>query len=539
MRALTLTSLIIAAGTASTALASPQPQPMPMPDQSVVAPADFEVMLVASDQGVNPGERVADYEWHGANIDPNGAVLLESCWAGNYPFAGVHLTFEPGFWEAHLDQLRRHVERFVPDPEYTGLIVVDYEHWRPVWDRTRNEPGSADPSARDYDFKDDWREFARVRYADQLQGLNAAQKEEVFRQTYEAAAREFFVRTVREIKRTRPNAKAGYFMIPVRRYGSQETPQGVIGYGNLTYTASQLNDRLPWVAEECDFLMPNVYGTRLGVPNGEPYDIYSGEAPAWRNAEYIYSSVAEAVRMARGKPVYVIGSTKYWTHTPDPDPNMPMTELDMEQQFEYSRLAGASGLVLWHYKPDIPDNVFQPYIESTLGPIAAGYNIHDNVDVNDDLDDNGPTLPSAGAGDAPQSGSGDEDEIADGSPGEKDPTDSLTPEEQAHKDSESGKDEDSGFGSGVVVTSRYSGGSSLLIGGAKPSGSASGESKRRVYRKNANKKKDESSKPGAPTEDKTTTSDKKDKKVEKGETERPTRRWVYTSTPSNRYGNDD
>ena len=542
MRTTLILSVIAAAGTAGTAWADPIY--LPMPDQSVVSAEDFSVHFVASDKGQNPSTREDDYDWHGANIDTDEVVLLEPCWAGNYPFAGVHMTFEPGFWAAHLDQLRRHIERFVPDENYTGLIIVDYESWRPIWDRTKNEPGTSDPAAWDKDFKDDWREFARVRYADRLQGLNAAQKEEVFRETYEDAAREFFVRTIREIKRVRPHAKAGYFAIPVKRYGSNETPAGVIGYGNLSYTASQLNDRLSWVGDECDFVMPNVYGVRVGIPEGEPYDNNAGEAPAFRNAEYIYSSVAEARRMARGKPVYVIGSTRYWSGRAYPDPSMPMAALDMQQQFEYSRLAGASGLVLWHHKPTTPDDVFIPYVASTLGPIARAYNIHD-ADVADGLDPGAPSAPqeTADSGDE-NDDNGKDDRFAD-----------LSPEMREAKLRELNGGEDNGKGetaaadkntkdepdtptntftrtATTTTTARFTN-----SGAPKATGSTSStKTASRVFTKNSANKpsKDEADKPGAPSKD----ADAKKVAEKKAADNRPARRWVYTQASANKSSDD-
>ena len=34
----------------------------------------------------------------------------------------------------HLRKARKDIERKIPDPNYEGLAVIDWEQWRPLWD---------------------------------------------------------------------------------------------------------------------------------------------------------------------------------------------------------------------------------------------------------------------------------------------------------------------------------------------------------------------------------------------------------------------
>lgn len=36
--------------------------------------------------------------------------------------------------EAHLIQLRLDIQRGIPDPDFDGLVIIDWERWRPLFD---------------------------------------------------------------------------------------------------------------------------------------------------------------------------------------------------------------------------------------------------------------------------------------------------------------------------------------------------------------------------------------------------------------------
>lgn len=36
---------------------------------------------------------------------------------------------------AHLKKMKKDVIRKIPDPDYSGLAIIDWEGWRPTWDR--------------------------------------------------------------------------------------------------------------------------------------------------------------------------------------------------------------------------------------------------------------------------------------------------------------------------------------------------------------------------------------------------------------------
>ena len=43
--------------------------------------------------------------------------------------------------DAHLSQVRKDVEYYVPDPNFTGLAVIDWEAWRPIFERNHYNIG--------------------------------------------------------------------------------------------------------------------------------------------------------------------------------------------------------------------------------------------------------------------------------------------------------------------------------------------------------------------------------------------------------------
>ena len=312
-----------------------------------------------------------EQNWAG-NVDFAGinfrqdVVILYQYQLGIFPYMGPHrLKLDPSWMPKHLAKIQTDLDKLIPDPNYAGLAIIDYEHWNLTWERTRNKPGEADLFAHDQDYQDDWREYIRTYRPEILHGLNDTQREQIFKKTYESCAKEIYLATLAECRRVRPKAQWSFFAYPVLRYKRpSELPPGVIGYGDLTTDASAFNDGLQWLWEAEDFICPALYAPRITVPEKQKRS--DGENWPSQNVRFISSNIAEAKRVSGGKPVYPV----IWSHYTIRDQGFPwLNTLNTEISFELI-LNSADGVIFWDnisvewYGPQLQD-----WIREELAPI--------------------------------------------------------------------------------------------------------------------------------------------------------------------------
>jgi hypothetical protein len=271
-------------------------------------------------------------------------VILYQHLTGLYPKPGPHLAQAPGYMDAHLTKLKDDVEFFIPDPAFSGIVILDFEVFRAVWDRTRDEPSTQGPAALDLDFKSDWRDYieaAEPGFAD----MNETEQEEYLRDTYEAAVRDFFLATLNRVRELRPNARYGFYGYPVRFYKNRkEAPTNVISYDDGTHLASRRNDRLQWMWDAVDIISPSIYpGRVVAAPGEELCELQYDAAEDWL---FIKNMLGEARRVANGKPVMPFITAQYG------NPNDCLRGQDLVEGNLYNQIfgparLGAEGVILW------------------------------------------------------------------------------------------------------------------------------------------------------------------------------------------------
>lgn len=332
-----------------------------------------------------------EIDFAGADISRD-LVFLAQHRVGLFPKPGIHLyERDPSLWDRHFRKLRSDMNRWVPE-DFTGLVVIDYERWRATWDRTRNERNDAAPeTAEDHDFLLDWRDAIRDTRREEYYGHGQDTRLQFVYDTYDEMALRFYIETIRECKRLRPNAQFSYFNYPKLRYMCDETPQGAIGYGDLTHRASEINDKMQALYDEMDFIVPSIYPKKWTVEGNAFVDFLpqnkQNRVPG--NEQFVSSMVGEAMRLGDGKPVYPIISLQYYFGvTPQPWIN----ELNIRQAIEVSRNAGASGLILWEDVIHPSEwNELQAMIHDRLAPAI--------IDLVGSADDSGGDYADNGSGD--------------------------------------------------------------------------------------------------------------------------------------------
>eukprot|EP01043_Picozoa_sp_COSAG02_P008979 COSAG02_NODE_298_length_25350_cov_48.266999_12_plen_392_part_00 len=204
---------------------------------------------------------------------------------------------------AHVAALRRGIGVLIPDEEFAGVCLLDFETMRADWN-------SSNPASR------------------ALSITYAGNDTDLAKRQYEAAARRFFEATISTTRELRPNCRIGWYSYPTNalpHIGDSQwfaycaTHPGTCSFdtgrsGNATgYDGPgggdqrQINDELSWLFDALDIITPS---------------IYLGEMPSQTSnsatAEYVASTTREAIRLAKkSKPVLPVAWLQYdnfWDH---------------------------------------------------------------------------------------------------------------------------------------------------------------------------------------------------------------------------------
>jgi hyaluronoglucosaminidase len=270
---------------------------------------------------------------------------------------------QAGNLSLHLELVADGIRQRVPDKNFGGRIVVDFEKWRPTWYHYKRD-------------EDPYHLYSMALVRKQAPGLagNATAVEELAKEQFEAAGLLFYVETLRLIRAMRPNALAGYFGYPETNMGgcqdiraNQTQYPKECGYDNPAagvWRAS--NDRLAPIWAASSALYPSTYLRERGEFDGKGHPQISNASWRARVAVIVGSVVNESARLSAtyggGIPVLPFGWGLYCTHPFD----TAVASVDMTMWINAVWQPSLStGVVLWGY----PNSTVQEAAMTTItGP---------------------------------------------------------------------------------------------------------------------------------------------------------------------------
>ncbi|KAM6972934.1 hyaluronidase PH-20 [Aplochiton taeniatus] len=273
---------------------------------------------------------------------------------GLYPHIDplTHAQFNGGIPQrgnmtANLDKAYSDISYYMPLESAPGLAVIDWEDWRPLWDRN-------------WGSKDIYQEMS-VSYAREKDpSLTPQQATSVAVSQFEEAARSYMEKTMTLGKMERPHRQWGFYLFPdCYNYGWEEP-----GYtGRCTEKTQGQNDQLLWLWEASTALYPSIY---LPLSLSDSHNAVL----------FVRNRVQEAVRVAalpkrpHTAPIYVYSRPLYR------DQNARfLSQEDLVRSIGETAALGASGLVLWGASSDYDDQVtceaLSKYLTTTLNPYVA------------------------------------------------------------------------------------------------------------------------------------------------------------------------
>ncbi|KAJ7424766.1 Hyaluronidase-1 [Willisornis vidua] len=219
--------------------------------------------------------------------------------------------------EAHLQQATQDIKMTLPSPAYSGLAVIDWEKWRPLW-------------IRNWDSMEIYQEKSEELVQQQHPQWPPEKVKEVAKQQFEESACNFMNKTLWLGETLRPNAYWGFYGFP-DCYNNR--------FDSLTYNGTcpeveqQRNRNLSWLWKSSRALYPSIYlPSSLNGTN--------------KVLAYVRHRVAEAFAVQRG----ILDSGI---------PVLPYSQIAFELTVDFlsqedlvntigeSAAQGAAGIVLW------------------------------------------------------------------------------------------------------------------------------------------------------------------------------------------------
>ncbi|XP_069546881.1 hyaluronidase-1 [Brachyistius frenatus] len=244
----------------------------------------------------------------------------------------------------HLRVARKNIHTFIPDRDFQGLAVVDWESWRPLWERN-------------WDSKEVYWKGSRAVVRSMHPDWSPAQVDAEALVEFEGAGREFMEETVKLGLDARPNGLWGYYGFPnCYNYYNDKS----FNYtGECPAVEMKRNDKLLWLWSASSALYPDIY---LSLElRGLDKEVRL----------YAHHRILEAMRAgAQGTPsalpVFPYARIVY-TYTLD-----FLSQEHLVYTIGETAALGSAGVVLWgdhtFSKSQATCDAVKSYIDETLGP---------------------------------------------------------------------------------------------------------------------------------------------------------------------------
>ncbi|KAM6948025.1 hyaluronidase-2 [Lycodopsis pacificus] len=219
----------------------------------------------------------------------------------------------------HLEKMPEGVQKYIREPGATGLAVIDWEEWRPLW-------------VRNWETKDVYRRHSRELVRQKNPTWPLEQVGKVAQQEFEMSARKFMLETLRYAKNLRPNQLWGFYLFPdCYNHDYRSTLENYTGRCPDVEVAR--NEQLKWLWTESTALFPSIYMATV---------LRSSDS----GRRFVRNRVKEGMRLASSgdglaRPVFVYTRPTYTNSLEQ------LTETDLVSTIGESVALGAAGIIMW------------------------------------------------------------------------------------------------------------------------------------------------------------------------------------------------
>ncbi len=256
---------------------------------------------------------------HGQAIDTRGLPVRDDVvmcyesqfglypyiWQGHLQNGGVPVGLD---MVAHIRELRKDIDRLIPNAMFDGLAVIDYEARDILWRHTAEE----------------YREMVRDRLRQANPSLQGDELERASREAYDEASKRFMTVTLGMCRQMRPQAQWGMYYYPAKKFEMEE---------------------FEWLTGLFDVMLPGAYPVKFSVQGAAQNQ---DQAPVENYRGWVRKQIDLSNRYATdGQPVYVFVRTEYHGQFNATYGGDSINDLDAESMLLEPEEMGAQGVVFW------------------------------------------------------------------------------------------------------------------------------------------------------------------------------------------------
>ncbi|KAL7882364.1 hypothetical protein SRHO_G00000220 [Serrasalmus rhombeus] len=286
-----------------------------------------------------------------AKVPDQFLILFYADRLGLYPYVDVESRRQfnggipqKGNLQASLEKARADIIHYIPSGSSPGLAVIDWEEWRPLWERNWG-------SKRIY-------RALSISYArHKFPSLTLRQAVALAKRRFQSAAKSYMLETLTLGTRLRPRYLWGFYLFPNCYNSGWEQP----GYtGHCSKEVQKQNEMLLWLWEVSTALFPSIY---LQKSLGD----HRSAALMVRNRVQEALRVAALPKRTYTAPVYAYARPVFTDQN-----KRLLSQGDLVSTLGESAAVGASGAVLWGASADYNDKAsceaFSAHLDSTINP---------------------------------------------------------------------------------------------------------------------------------------------------------------------------
>uniref|UniRef100_UPI0037E72083 hyaluronidase PH-20-like isoform X1 n=2 Tax=Semicossyphus pulcher TaxID=241346 RepID=UPI0037E72083 len=302
-------------------------------------PLDTAAFQAVTTPKIVPGQFLTIFYEERLGLYPKVDTAKHKIYRGGVPQKG-NLT-------EHLTKAKGQIDKYISQDSSPGLAVIDWESWRPLWDRNWG-------TNRIYHKLSITQAMQMAPFLSMKEITNLAKR------NFQHAGRRFMKKTLNLGIRERPSRLWGFYLFPdCYNYDWKKT-----GYtGKCSAKVQKQNDQLLWLWEYSTALFPCIY-LHLKLRNSPKATLFA------RNRVQEAMRVAKLPKRPYTVPIYVYLRPLYRQQTVK-----FQSQKDLVSTIGESAALGASGVVMWGGTKDYNNKgsclSLSEYLESTLNPYIA------------------------------------------------------------------------------------------------------------------------------------------------------------------------
>ncbi|XP_069483838.1 hyaluronidase-4-like [Ambystoma mexicanum] len=221
--------------------------------------------------------------------------------------------------KTHLEKASRDILYYIPAKDFNGLAVIDWEHWRPQWERN-------------WSMKNVYKQMSRKLVSEMLGNVSSVDIDRLAKKAFEERAKAFMEETIQLGIKSRPNGLWGFYLYPdCHNYNFHDQNYS----GSCPKQEVLRNNHLSWLWNSSSALYPSIVlqKSHRGSVNMQQFSQFR---------------VNESLRIASMTahsyclPVFVYTRPGYRE-----DPLAFLSEQDLVSTIGLSAALGAAGIVIW------------------------------------------------------------------------------------------------------------------------------------------------------------------------------------------------